>query len=183
MRFSPTPLAGAFLVDSDANADERGSFYRTFCREEFESNGLPGDYAQMSLSRNRSRGTLRGMHYQGAPRPEQKLVRCVRGVVFDVIVDLRKGSLTFCHWFGTELSETNRTALFVPAGFAHGFLTLTDDADILYQMTEFYMPDLAAGMRWNDPAFGIAWPFEPLKVSARDRAYPDFRPGFCPDSC
>ena len=183
MRFSPTPLSGAFLVDSDASADERGSFYRTFCSDEFESNGLPGDFVQMSLSRNRSRGTLRGLHYQAAPRPEQKLVRCVRGAAYDVIVDLRKDSSTFCHWFSVELSETNRAALFVPAGFAHGFMTLTDDTDILYQMTEFYAPDMAAGVRWNDPAFGIAWPFEPLTVSARDCGHADFRPNFCPDLC
>lgn len=183
MRFLPTPLAGAFLIDSDASSDERGSFYRTFCREEFESNGLPGNFVQMSLSRNLFRGTLRGMHYQSAPRPEQKLVRCIRGAAYDVIVDLRRDSPTFCRWFGAELSETNRTALFVPEGFAHGFLTLMDDTEILYQMTEFYLPDLVGGVRWNDSAFGIAWPFEPSTLSARDRAYVDFRLGLCPNSC
>ena len=183
MRFAPTPLAGAFLIDSDANADERGSFYRTFCREEFESNGLPGNFVQMSLSRNLLRGTLRGMHYQAVPRPEQKVVRCVRGAAYDVVVDLRKDSPTFCRWFGVELSETNHAALFVPEGFAHGFLTLSDDTDILYQMTEFYVPELAAGVRWNDPAFGIAWPFEPLTLSARDCAFADFRLKLHPDSC
>jgi dTDP-4-dehydrorhamnose 3,5-epimerase len=183
MRFTPTPLAGAYLVDSDASADERGEFYRTFCRREFEAHGLPGDFVQSSLSRNLLRGTLRGMHYQQAPHAEQKLVRCVRGAVHDVIVDLRPDSATFCRWFGAELSADNRAALFIPAGFAHGFLTLADNSDILYQMTEFYMPALAAGVRWNDPAFAIEWPFEPSSLSARDRAYADFGPGDEPDPC
>lgn len=175
MRFIPTPLVGAFVVESDAQMDERGAFYRTFCRQEFEAHGLPGDFVQASLSCNHARGTLRGMHFQAEPRPEQKLVRCVGGAVHDVIVDLRPASATFCRWFGAELSAANRVALFVPAGFAHGFLTLEDESDVLYQMTEFYVPGLAAGVRWNDPAFGIAWPFDPAIVSARDRDYPDFR--------
>jgi dTDP-4-dehydrorhamnose 3,5-epimerase len=175
MRFIPTPLAGAFLVESDAHEDERGAFYRTFCRQEFEEHGLPGDFVQASLSRNHARRTLRGMHFQAAPRPERKLVRCVHGAVHDVIVDLRPASATYCRWFGAELSAANRVALFVPAGFAHGFLTLEDDSDVLYQMSEFYVPGLAAGVRWNDAAFDIAWPLDPLVVSARDLEYPDFR--------
>jgi dTDP-4-dehydrorhamnose 3,5-epimerase len=183
MRFIPTPLAGAFLVESDAHEDERGAFYRTFCREEFEEHGLQGDFVQASLSRNHARGTLRGMHFQAEPRPEHKLVRCVRGAVHDVIVDLRPASATYRRWFGAELSAANRAAMFIPAGFAHGFLTLEDHSDVLYQMTEAYVPGLAAGVRWNDPSFGIAWPIEPVIVSARDRDYPDFRPEMPSSPC
>ncbi len=183
MRFIPTPLAGAYVIESDAQEDERGSFYRTFCKEEFETHGLKGDFVQASLSRNHACGTLRGMHYQKQPRPECKLVRCLRGRAYDVIIDLRPGSPTLCGWFGTELSEENHKAMYVPAGFAHGFLCLVDGIDILYQMTELYVPELAAGVRWNDPAFGIAWPFEPLTMSERDRCYADCRADGDADSC
>jgi len=174
MNFTPTPLAGAYLIDAEASEDERGSFFRSFCKREFEAHGLPGTFVQCSISRNRKRGTLRGMHFQSDPKPEGRLVRCIRGGVYDVIVDLRRKSSTFCRWFGAELSESNRRALYVPPGFAHGFQTLTDDSDLLYQMTEFYEKDLAAGVRWNDPAFGISWPLEVTAMSERDRGFPDF---------
>ena len=183
MRFRPTPLAGACIVDSDAHEDERGSFYRTFCRDEFVAYGLRADFAQASLSRNHARGTLRGMHYQTAPRPEHKLVRCVRGAAHDVVIDLRPGSPTFRDWFAVELSEANRIAIYIPPGFAHGFLSLAHGTDILYQMTESYVSELATGVRWNDPAFGIVWPFDPILMSVRDRAYADFHPSSGIEPC
>lgn len=183
MRFLPTPLAGAYIVFSDAREDERGSFYRTFCRDEFEANGLRGDFVQASLSRNHTRGTLRGMHFQTEPRTEHKLVRCIRGAAFDAVIDLRLNSPTYCDWFGVELSESNRNALYIPSGFAHGFLSLHDGTDMLYQMTECYVPEFATGVRWNDPAFGIVWPLDPILMSARDRSYADIRPTEGVDKC
>lgn len=174
MRFRETPLAGAMLVETESHADDRGSFYRSFCVREFEAHGLPAAFVQGSVSRNRRRGTLRGLHWQSDPHPEGKLVRCVRGAAFDVIVDLRRVSPTFCRWFSAEMSEENMTALYIPPGFAHGFQTLRDDTDILYQMTEFHAPELATGVRWNDPVFGIEWPLDVAVISARDQAYQDF---------
>ena len=174
MRFEETPLAGAFLVDSDALEDQRGSFFRASCRREFEQQGLAGEFVQASISRNRSRGTMRGMHYQAAPRPERKLVRCVRGAVYDVIVDLRRDSATHRRWFGVELSAANGRALYVPAGFAHGFQTLCDDSDVFYQMSEYYVAELSAGVRWDDPVFGIAWPLAVTSMSTRDRGFADY---------
>ena len=174
MRFRKTSLAGVILVEAESHADDRGSFYRSFCVREFEAHGLPGAFVQSSVSRNRRRGTLRGLHWQSDPHPEGKLVRCVRGAAYDVIVDLRRDSPTFCRWFSVELNEENMTALYIPPGFAHGFQTLRDDTDILYQMTEFHAPELATGARWNDPAFGIEWPLDVAVISARDQAYQDF---------
>lgn len=174
MRFCETPLAGAILVETESHADDRGSFYRSFCVREFEAHGLPGAFVQGSVSRNRQRGTLRGLHWQSNPHPEGKLVRCVRGAAYDVVVDLRPGSTTFCSWFGTELTDANLTALYIPPGFAHGFQTLCDDTDIAYQMTEFYVPELACGARWNDQAFNIRWPLDIAIMSNRDRSFKDF---------
>ncbi len=174
MRVSATPLPGAFIVESDLQSDARGSFFRIFCQKDFESQGLPGSFVQASISRNTLRGTLRGLHFQSEPRPEGKLVRCIRGTIYDVIVDLRSESTTFLKWFSFELEASKPKAIYVPPGFAHGFQTLDDDSDVLYQMTEFFDPTLAAGVRWDDPAFAIHWPIEVTKISDRDRTYPDF---------
>lgn len=174
MRFSETKLRGAFVVDVVPHVDERGFFARAFCTEEFAAHGLPNAFPQLNLSRNTRRGTLRGMHFNAAPHGEAKLVRAVSGAVFDVIVDLRPGSSTRGRSIGVELSAHTARALFVPPGFAHGFLTLTDDADVLYQMGAAHRPEAARGFRWDDPRFGIAWPFAPEVISARDATYADF---------
>jgi dTDP-4-dehydrorhamnose 3,5-epimerase len=174
MRFTETRLAGAFIVKIEPRQDERGYFARTFCREEFARAGLPIDFPQCNVSHNTRLGTLRGMHYQADPHPEGKLVRCTRGAILDVIVDLRPVSPTFRQWVGVELDEEGCTALYIPTGFAHGFQTLRDRSDVLYYMTETYQPTLARGVRWNDPAFGIEWPISNPILSERDAAYPDF---------
>lgn len=174
MIFTETPLKGAFAIDPERLADERGFFARTWCRREFEEHGLNPGLAQCCLSFNHRQGTLRGMHYQVAPHAEEKLVRCTAGTIYDVIVDLRTDSDTFRHWFGVELSSGNRRMLYIPAGLAHGFLTLTEGAEVFYQISEYYAPECARGVRWNDPAFGIRWPDEVAMISERDRTYPDF---------
>ena len=174
MRFTPTPLAGAVVVDIEARQDVRGLFARSFCRDEFVAAGLPAEFVQSSVSYNVRRGTLRGMHFQAAPHEEPKLVRCTRGAIHDVIVDLRRDSATHRRWFAVELSADSRRALYVPPGFAHGFQTLVDDTEILYQMAERYVADLARGVRWNDPAFAIEWPIANPFMSERDAAYPDY---------
>lgn len=176
MRFVPTPLEGACLIEIEPRTDERGFFARAFDRDELAAHGLDGAVAQCNLSFNARRGTLRGMHYQLEPRSETKIVRCIAGAIFDVIVDLRGGSRTRGKWFGVELSADNRRALYVPKGFAHGYETLSDAAEIYYQVSEFYTPDLERGVRWNDPAFAIAWPIAEPIVSPKDAAYPDWRP-------
>ena len=175
MKITPLKIAGAALVEIDRLGDERGYFARSFCQDEFAEAGLSLEIKQSNLSQNVARGTLRGMHYQAAPRPDPKLVSCIQGAIFDVVVDIRDGSDTYCQWHGVELSADNRSALFVPPGCAHGFLTLSDDAVVHYQMGEVFVPDLARGVRWNDPAFGIDWPFEPAVISERDATYPDFQ--------
>ena len=171
MKFLPTPLAGAYLIELEQLDDERGFFARSFCQNEFKAHGLDPVVAQCNVSFNRRRGTLRGLHYQAAPHAEAKLVRCTRGAVWDVIVDLRKGSLTVRQWHAAELTAENRRALYVPAGFAHGFQTLADDTEVLYQMSEFYHPESARGVRWDDPALGIDWPVPDPILSNRDRSY------------
>lgn len=176
MRFLETTLAGAYVVEPEPVEDERGFFARNFCRDEFASRGLRPEVAQTSTSYNRLRGTLRGMHYQTDPFPEAKLVRCVAGAIYDVILDLRPESQTFGRWFGVELSASNRLALYVPEHFAHGFQTLEDHAEVFYQISEFHHPECARGVRWNDPAFRVEWPLEVACISARDRDYPDFEP-------
>lgn len=176
MIFTETPLKGAYVIDPERLADERGFFARTWCRREFEAHGLDPGLAQCNISFNQTRGTLRGMHYQVAPHAEAKLVRCTAGSIHDVIVDLRAGSSTFKQWFAVELSSENHRMLYIPEGLAHGFLTLTDGAEVFYQMSEFYVPECARGVRWNDTAFDIHWPFKAMLISERDRTYPDFTP-------
>jgi dTDP-4-dehydrorhamnose 3,5-epimerase len=171
LNFMPTPLAGAFVIDLKRLEDDRGFFARSFCREEFIQNGLNPEVAQCNISFNPSRGTLRGMHYQADPHAEAKLVRCTQGAIWDVIVDLRPSSPGYKQWFGTELSAATRRAIYVPQGFAHGFQTLTDDAEVLYMMAEFYHPESARGVRWDDPAFGIEWPIANPSMSDRDRSF------------
>ena len=174
MIITGTPLQPACVIDIEPARDERGYFARTFSREEFARHGLPGDFVQASLSFNRRRGTLRGLHYQAEPAAEGKLIRCTRGAIFDVMLDLRRESPTWCRWFAVELSADNGRAVYVPPGFAHGFQTLTDDAELFYQMTAAYRPELSRGVRWNDPAFGITWPLADPIVSARDAGLADF---------
>lgn len=175
MIFSATGLPGAFVVDVEPVADERGFFARTFCRQTFGAHGLETAFEQHSLSRNTRRATLRGLHFQAEPHGETKIVRCTRGVVYDVIVDLRPTSPAYCRWFGVELSGESGRALYIPRGLAHGFITLSDDCDVAYVISTAYRADHARGVRWNDPAFGIEWPLEPAVMSARDAAHPDFR--------
>ena len=171
MRFQATPLEGAYFLELDRLEDERGFFARSFCQEEFERQGLKPAIAQCNISWNRKRGTLRGLHYQAAPHEEAKVVRCTRGAIWDVIVDLRASSPTWVRWYAAELNAENRRALYVPEGFAHGFQTLADDSEVLYQMSEFYHPELARGVRWDDPKLGINWPLPDPILSARDRSY------------
>ena len=175
MIFTPAPLAGAFVIEPERKADERGFFARTFSAGEFREHGLCAEFVQCSVSFNAKAGTLRGMHYQAAPHAETKLVRVTQGAIFDVIVDLRPQSKTFKRWFGAELSADNRRALYIPEGFAHGFQTLSDGAEVFYQISPAYVPDAARGVRWDDPAFGIDWPKAARRIlSERDRSYPDF---------
>jgi len=177
MLIQETMLKGAFLIEVELHADDRGGFGRSFCSREFREHGLDPQVEQCNISYNRNRGTLRGMHYQQAPHQEAKLVRCARGAIYDVIVDLRPDSATFRLWAAFELiAEPGSPSkmVYVPKGFAHGFLTLRDDTEVFYQMSEFFEPGAARGFRWNDPAFRIHWP-EPVRViSDRDRSYPDF---------
>jgi dTDP-4-dehydrorhamnose 3,5-epimerase len=174
--FTPAPLAGAWLVDLERREDPRGFFARTWCRREFAAKGLDARLVQCSMSRNARRGTLRGMHWQVAPHEEVKLVRCSRGAVWDVIIDLRPGAPTYTRHFAAELTAESGRALYIPEGFAHGFVTLADDTDVLYQMTAFYEPGAGRGVRWNDPAFGIPWPVAEPILHERDASYPDFVP-------
>lgn len=176
MIFHQTQLHGLVVVVLERVSDERGSFARTFDAERWEERGMAPRIVQASVSHNLRRGTLRGLHYQAPPHAEDKLVRCCRGAVYDVVVDLRADSPTYCRWFGLELSAGNDRMLYVPAGLAHGFLTLTDDVELEYQMSREYSSDAARGVRWDDPAFGIAWPETPRVISDRDQTYPDFRP-------
>ena len=172
MRFTETPLADAYVIEPELAADERGTFGRSWCAAEFAEHGLSDALAQCNISTNRTRGTLRGLHYQADPYGEAKLVRCTRGAIFDVIVDLRAGSPSFGKWFAAELSADNHKMMFAPKGFAHGFQTLTGDTEVFYQMSEAYRPELARGIRFDDPAIGIDWPVENPIVGARDRALP-----------
>jgi dTDP-4-dehydrorhamnose 3,5-epimerase len=205
MIFVETKLKGAFIIEIQKNEDDRGFFARSYCFREFEAHGLNPRVVQCNISYNAKKGTLRGMHYQVPPYEEAKLVRCTSGALYDVIVDLRPNSETYCHWFGFELSspcslsqtlspvegltadhsplpvadpEHRRRAhyrmLYIPEGFAHGFITLEGDTEVFYQMSEFYAPDSGRGFRWNDPAFGIEWPLKPAVISEKDRSYPDF---------
>lgn len=172
MIFTRTALNGVWQIELELRTDARGHFARSFCATEFAAHGLPSGFVQCSVSFNARRGTLRGLHWQAEPHPEGKLVRCTRGAIFDVAVDLRPCSATRHRWVGAELTAENGRALFIPAGFAHGFQTLTDGSEVFYQMTEAYHGDLARGARWDDPAFGIAWPIPGPILSERDRSYP-----------
>lgn len=175
MIFRDTGIDGAWILEAERLEDERGFFARTWDADEFAERGLNARLAQCSISYNRRRGTLRGLHYQVAPHEEAKLVRCTAGAIFDVVVDLRPDSTTFRDWFGVELSADNRLAVYVPEACAHGFLTLVDGCEVHYQISQFYAPEAARGVRWDDPAFGITWPGEVLVMNERDRTYPDFR--------
>lgn len=174
MTFRETTLKGAFTIDLDRVTDERGFFARSWCVKEFEANGLETRLVQCNVSFNRLRGTLRGMHYQVAPAAEVKVVRCTQGAIHDVIADLRPDSPTYKRTFSVLLSAENRRMLYIPKCFAHGFLTLTDDAEVFYQMSEYYVPECARGFRWDDANFGISWPDPVRIISEKDRAYPDF---------
>lgn len=177
MKFIPTAVSGAFAVEVDARSDDRGVFARTFCSETFAANGLLPTYPQCNVSQNNKCGTLRGMHYQANPRPEAKLVRATRGRVFDVALDLRPESESYLRWASVELDAEKRNAFYIPTGCAHGFLTLEDHCELFYQMSEVYVPDLSRGVRWDDPAFAIAWPFVPSIISERDAALENYSRG------
>jgi dTDP-4-dehydrorhamnose 3,5-epimerase len=174
MKFSAAPIEGAWLIDLEPHHDERGFFARTWCRQELAAHGLETEIAQESLSHNRQRGTLRGLHVQQAPHEETKIVRCPHGRVFDVIVDVRTTSTTYKKWFGVELSAENRRAIYIPPGVAHGFQTLSDDTDVAYLISEFHTPAAARGARYDDPAFDVAWPLAVSVISERDLNWPDF---------
>lgn len=174
MQFIETKLKGAFIIDIERLEDERGFFARSWCQREAEPFGLRPKWRQCDISFNNAKGTMRGMHYQSAPYEEAKLVRCTRGAIYDVMIDLRADSPTFKQWVGIDLSAENRRMLYIPEGFAHGFLTLEDNTEVFYQMSEFYAPEYAKGVRWNDPAFGIQWPMNIRSITERDRNYPDF---------
>jgi len=176
MKFNEIPLEGAFTIDMEPMGDERGFFGRIFCSKEFTDRGIESRVVQANNSSSSQKGTLRGLHYQLTPQQETKLVRCIRGSIYDVILDMRPESSTFGQSFGTELSASNRRMMFVPKGFAHGFLTLTDDSEIIYFVSEFYSKKLERGIRWDDPKFNIYWPEIPRVVSDRDKNHPNYDP-------
>jgi dTDP-4-dehydrorhamnose 3,5-epimerase len=174
MIFTKTSLKGAYIVDLERREDERGFFARSWCQREFTELGLDPCVVQCNISFNKNKGTLRGMHFQAPPYAEAKLVRCTRGAIYDVIIDLRSESPTLFQWVSVELTSDNRSALYIPKGFAHGFLTLEADSEVFYQMSEFYVPEAARGVRWNDPLFRIDWPEKVQTISAKDQAIPDY---------
>lgn len=174
MIFRETALKGAFIIEPERNEDARGFFARTWCVDEFAAHGLNPSLVQCSISYNKKKGTLRGMHYQEAPHEEVKLVRCTMGAIFDAIIDLRRGSQTYGKYASVTLTALNRTMLYIPEGFAHGFQTIEDETEIYYQMSRRYVPESARGVRWNDPLFGIQWPPADRIIAERDQQYPDF---------
>jgi dTDP-4-dehydrorhamnose 3,5-epimerase len=174
MKFQPTAIPGVVVIDLEPQEDGRGSFARFFCTDEFAAHRIPAQFVQGSISRNVARGTLRGMHLQLGPTPEEKLVRCTRGRVHDVVLDLRKSSGSYKRWTAVELDAESGRAIFIPAGCAHGFLTLEPDSELFYLMTVRYDPDHQHGVRWNDPTFAIDWPFAPSVIGERDRGFPDY---------
>jgi dTDP-4-dehydrorhamnose 3,5-epimerase len=187
MLFTETKLKSAYIIEPERLEDERGFLARTFCRKEFESHGLSPNFVQCNISYNKKGGTLRGMHYQAAPYEEAKLVRCTSGSIYDVIIDLRPDSPTYCQWIAVTLHGFNFSThppihpsthklLYIPEGFAHGFVTLVDNTEVFYQMSEFHMPEYARGVRWNDPAFNIQWPEDVLIISDKDKQFPDYIP-------
>ena len=175
MKFTETALYGAYLIELDPKADQRGFLARTFCREEFAAHKLKTEIAQANLSYNQKKGTLRGLHYQEQPYAEAKLVQCIKGAVYDVIIDLRKDSPTYAKWAAFELDALKRHILYVPEGLAHGFQTLEDETLVYYLMFEVYAHKYARGVRWNDPVFGIKWPLTDPVISSKDRSWPDFK--------
>jgi dTDP-4-dehydrorhamnose 3,5-epimerase len=175
MIFQETKLKDAYIIEPERLEDERGFFARSFCQQEFKRFGIDFNIAQCNISFNKNKGTLRGMHYQSAPYEEAKMVSCVRGAIYDVIIDLRPNSSTYCQWLGVELSAENYEIFYIPKGFAHGFQTLAEDTVVLYQMSEFYHPESAQGVRWNDPAFEIKWPLSNSVISEKDMNFKDFR--------
>jgi dTDP-4-dehydrorhamnose 3,5-epimerase len=175
VKFTETKLQGVYIIELECFGDERGFFARTFCREEFAKHGLNPQIVQCNLSYNRKKGTLRGMHYQIAPRAEAKLVMCVAGAIYDVVVDIRENSPTYGEWIAVELPARNRRCMvYIPEGFAHGFQTIEDHSEVFYQMSESYAPEYARGVRWNDPALRIRWPLDNPILSSRDVSFPDF---------
>ncbi len=172
MKFAPTTLPGVWIIDLEPKEDERGFLARTFCENEFAEHGLHARWPQCNLTLTRKRGTIRGMHYQAEPKPEIKLIRCSAGAVYDVLVDVRRDSPAFGKWESFELTAMNRRTLYVPGGIAHGFQCLAENSELFYQMSEFYYPELARGVRWSDPAVGIKWPLGDPLVSERDRNLP-----------
>jgi dTDP-4-dehydrorhamnose 3,5-epimerase len=175
MIFTPAPISGAYVIEIQRHSDDRGFFSRTYCDQEFRDQGIPFRVVQANVGYSHGKGTLRGLHYQVPPHEEAKLVRCLRGAIFDVILDLREGSPSYGRWFGVELTAQARNMLLVPRGTAHGYQTLEDDTEIIYLVSEFYTAGAERGIRWNDPAFDIQWPLkENLIISDKDRSWPDF---------
>ena len=178
MIFTPTPLAGAYLIELEKKGDDRGFFARAFCEQEFQQHGLVSHFCQVNNSLSGQQGTLRGMHYQLAPKAETKLVRCIRGELYDLILDLRHGSPTFGESFGAELTAENRRMMYVPTGFAHGFITLANDTEAFYFVDEFYSPEHERGVRYDDPKFKLQWPAAPTVVSDKDKSHQSFDPAW-----
>jgi len=178
MIFIETILKGAYLIDLEKKEDDRGFFARFYCINEYEKLGLDRNIVQINNSLSITKGTLRGMHYQLYPKSETKIIRCIKGALYDNILDLRPDSPTFGKSFGAELTAENRRMMYVPKGFAHGFLTLEENTEVLYLVTEFYAPEYERGIRWNDPAFKIEWPFEPVVISDKDKNLMDFNPAY-----
>lgn len=176
MIFTETPVEGAYLIDLEKRGDERGFFARAFCRNEFAAMGLETEFVQVNNSLSAAKGTLRGMHYQLPPAAEVKVVRCIAGALWDVVLDLRRDSPSYGRWFGAELSAANRRMMYAPKGIAHGFVTLAHDTEAFYFVSAFYAPELERGVRWNDPRFGIEWPLAPVVISDKDRDRADFDP-------
>ena len=178
MIFTEAKLPGAFVLELEKREDERGFFARAWCQREFEAHGLRSQPVQANIALSKKRGTLRGLHYQVAPYEEAKLMRCIRGAIYDVIVDLRPASPTYKQWFGIELSAENHKMLYIPEGFGHGYQALVDDSEVFYQVSQFYTPGAEQGIRWNDPAFGIEWPISENPIlSEKDKNWPDYSGG------
>jgi len=178
MKFTETKLKGAYIIELEKHGDDRGFFARAFCKKEYDEVGLRNEIVQINDSKSRYKGTLRGMHYQLSPKSEDKIVRCINGSIYDVIIDMRKNSPTFCDWFGIELSAKNKKSLYVPKGFAHGNISLEDNSELFYLVTEYYSSEHERGIRWNDPKFNIEWPIKPVVISEKDRNHPDFNPDY-----
>ena len=178
MIFTTTPVKGAYVIDLEKRGDDRGFFARAFCQKEFGQHGLVTEFVQVNNSLSPIQGTLRGMHYQLAPHAETKLIRCIRGAFWDVVLDLRPDSPTFGQWYGADLTAENRRMMYVPKGCAHGFITSTEDAEAFYLVDAFYSPQAERGVRWNDPKFAIRWPAAPVVLSDKDRNHPDFNPAY-----